>query len=87
MNGARRGWAATPSSLRTGQGAGPELESGYWVPGTGQDGKSGWGRFLTVKECDQNRRGTGVVALSPLPLLVPRQVDWRIAANADTRQV
>ena len=87
MNGARLGWAATPSSLQTGPGAGPELESGYWVPGTRQDGKSGGGRFLTVKECDQNRGGTGVVAHLPLPLLVPGQVDWRVAANADARQV
>lgn len=100
MNGALRGRAATPSSLRTRRGwggvrSGPargweqsQRWAGYW---TGQRGAGAgwwwWGGTRKVRGRDQNQGEAGSLSLSPLPLLVPGQVDRRVAANADARQV
>lgn len=78
------GWG----QVRAGAGVGVEPEVG-WVLGRtkGWGGVAVVGRDSEVRGRDQNQGEAGSLSLSPLPLLVPGQVDWRVAANADARQV
>lgn len=87
MNGALLGGAATSSSLWTGTGWWGKVRAGDEV-GTEPEVDRTAGRTASEGKRGAARTGRGVaLALSPLSLLVPGQVDRRVAADADACQV